>query len=64
MKLVMLKACVIKCQLETLDFTSVFLQAGILEREVFLRPSSDVCPELEVWKLKKCIYGLNDAPHS
>ena len=25
---------------------------------------SDVCPENEVWKLKRCIYGLNDAPRA
>lgn len=50
--------------METLDFTSAFLQGNMLEREVFLRPPSDVCPESQVWKLKRCIYGLNDAPRS
>ena len=35
-----------------------------MERDVFLRPPVDVCPENEVWKLKRCIYGLNDAPRA
>ena len=34
------------------------------EREIFLRPPLDVHPQSQVWKLKRCIYGLNDAPHS
>ena len=47
-----------------LDFILVFLQGGMLEREVFLRPLPDICPELQVWKLKRCIYELNKASHS
>ena len=45
MHLVMLTASVMKWQVETLDFTSAFLQSGMLEREVFLRPPPDGCPE-------------------
>ena len=36
----------------------------MLEKEVFLRPPSYVCLESQIWKLKRCIYGLNDAPCS
>lgn len=64
MHLVLLTALVMMWQVETLDFTSAFLQGNMLEREVFLRPPSDVCPESQVWKLKRCICGLNDAPCS
>ena len=49
---------------ESLDFNSVFLQGDKLEGEIFLRPPSDICPESQVWKLKRCIYGFNDVPHS
>ena len=62
MHLVMLTASVTNWLLETLDFTSAFLLGDKLEREVFLRLLLNVCPELQVWKLKRCIYGLNDAP--
>ena len=29
-----------------------------------LKPPSDACPENKVWKLNKCLYGLNDASRS
>ena len=61
MHIVMLTASVMKWWLEILDFTSAFLQEDKLERGIFLRTLYDICPELEVWKLKRCIYGLNDA---
>ncbi|GAB1599998.1 hypothetical protein Ahia01_000277300 [Argonauta hians] len=64
MRLVMLTASVKKWRVETLDFTSAFLQGDVLERELFLRPPTEACPESQVWKLKRCIYGLNDAPRS
>ena len=50
--------------LKYLDFTSAFLQGGQIDRKIFLRPPRDVCSRKEVWSLKKCIYGLNDAPRS
>ena len=35
-----------------------------MKREVYLRPPGDVCSRNLLWKLKCCIYGLNDAPRS
>ena len=64
MHLVMLTASIMKSWVETLYFTSAFLQGAMLGRGVFLRPLSDVCLESQVRKLKRCIYGLNNAPHS
>lgn len=64
MRMVMLTASIKNWMLQTIDFTSAFLQGGILERDVYLRPPSDVCPKSQVWKLKRCIYGLNDAPRA
>ena len=49
-------------RLESIDITAAFLQGGSLEREIFLRPPSDVCSPDKVWRLRRCIYGLNDAP--
>ena len=63
MHIVMLIALVMKWQVENLDFTSVFLLSDKLERERerdFLNHHL-MCPEPQVWKLKRCIYGLNDA---
>ena len=65
MRLVMIAAGVDECwDVETIDFSSAFLQGEALERDVFLRVPADVCSKSEVWKLKKCIYGLNDAPRA
>ena len=60
MHLLMLTVSVMKWQVESFDFTSAFLQGDMLEKEVFLIPPLDVCLESQVWKLKHCIYGLND----
>ena len=45
MHIVMLTASV-----ESLDFTSAFLQGNKLAIKIFLRPPSDICPESQVWK--------------
>jgi len=51
-------------KIKSLDISSGFLQGDILDREVFLKPPADVCEPSHIWKLKRCIYGLNDAPRS
>lgn len=47
---------------KTTDIKSAFLQGRELEREVFIRPpkEAEVKPG-NVWKLNRCLYGLNDA---
>ena len=62
LRLVFLAAVLNSWRLESIDITAAFLQGGSLEREVYLRPPPDVCSADNVWRLKKCIYGLNDAP--
>ena len=47
--------------LHSLDISAAFLQGENLEREIFLKPPKDVCSPHEVWRLNRCIYGLNDA---
>ena len=50
-------------QIHSIDITIAFLQGSELEHEIFQRPPPDVCSKEFVWSLKRCIYGLNDAPH-
>ena len=51
-------------KINSIDITSAFLQGGPINREIYLRPPSDICSKDTVWKLKRCIYGLNDAPRA
>ena len=47
----------------SLDITGAFLQGEKLDREVFVKPPPDIIKEKPgiIWKLNKCLYGLNDA---
>ena len=45
------------------DVTSAFLQSEQLERDVFVKPPADVAPPGILWKLKKPMYGLEDASY-
>ena len=63
-------ACVPSAQwvIASVDITNAFLQGDDLpaERQVYVRPPEEVRrekPEL-IWRAKKCIYGLADAPRS
>ena len=62
LRLVFVTAALMCWRLESIDVTAAFLQGGTLEREVYLRPPPDVCASGKIWRLRKCIYGLNDAP--
>ena len=64
MRMVYLTAVMMSWKLQSLDFTSAFLQGEEIDRRIFLKPPRDVCPKTEVWSLRKCLYGLNDAPRS
>merc|ERR1712105_43727 len=48
-------------KLRSVDIRAAFLQAKTLQREIFLLPPRDVKKEGLLWKLKKPLYGLNDA---
>ena len=43
--------------IQSLDISAAFL---LLMQDVFL----NVCNDSKLWKLKRCIYGLNDAPRA
>ena len=55
MHIVMLTVLVMKRQVESLNFTSMFLLGDKLEREKFLKPPPDICSESQLWKLKRCM---------
>ena len=48
-----------KCQ--AIDIKTAFLQGNPLEREVYLKPPKEFQSDNRVWKLKKAVYGLNEA---
>ena len=47
--------------LRSIDIRAAFLQAKELDREFFLKPPKYIKKEGILWKLKKPLYGLNDA---
>ena len=46
----------------TLDISSAFLQGNAIDRIVFIEPPKECAQKGKVWKLKRCLYGLVDAP--
>ena len=55
-------ACQKKWRINSIDIKTAFLQGEEITRDVYLKPPVEAkCKEGEVWKLKKCVYGLTDA---
>ena len=48
-------------KIRSVDIKAAFLQAKGLEREVYMEPPRDIKKEGKIWKLKKTVYGLNNA---
>ena len=49
-------------EINSLDIKAAFLQSKSFDREVFLKPPKEAnCSPDIIWKLRKCVYGLNDA---
>jgi hypothetical protein len=64
LRLVLVTAACHQWEINSIDFASAFLQGNPIDRLVFLRPPKDVCPANKVWRLQRCINGLNDVPRS
>ena len=47
--------------IRSIDIRAAFLQANGLDREVYMEPPKDIKKQGQLWKLKKPLYGLNDA---
>ena len=50
--------------IHSLDISSAFLQGDVMKRDIFVKPPVDAAPQGKIWKLKRCLYGLNDAPRA
>lgn len=48
-------------QCKTTDIKAAFLQGCEIQRNVFLQPPIEADDQGNLWKLKKVVYGLNDA---
>ena len=61
-RIVLAIAASLQWTIKSTDIKSAFLQGNALERDVFLKPPSEAkVPDNMVWKLNRCLYGLNDA---
>ena len=47
--------------LHSIDYKTAFLQGTQINRTLYLRPPRE-CNTEKIWKLKKTVYGLADAP--
>jgi hypothetical protein len=48
-------------KVNTIDIKSAFLQGKTLNRDVYIQPPREANSKGKLWKLYKCLYGLNDA---
>ena len=48
-------------RLETIDIKGAFLQGKTIQRDVFVNPPDDIKMKGVIWRLRKTVYGLNDA---
>ena len=64
LRLVFLTAATKSWQMQSIDISSAFLQGNELTRDVYLKPPTGFEEKGKVWKLNRCIYGLNDAPRA
>ena len=62
LRLVLSTASTLDWDIKSLDIKSAFLQGKKITREVYVMPPKDIREDNKVWKLKRCLYGLNDAP--
>ena len=60
-KLLMALSANFHFKLASVDIRAAFLQSKVLDRDVFVEPSSDMKKQRIIWKLKKPLYGLDDA---
>ena len=62
LRLALISATAMDWELHVLDISSAFLQGNKLKRTVYVKPPPEVCEPEKIWRLKRCLYGLADAP--
>ena len=60
-KVVLCIITTLEWNIRSIDFKTAFLQGKSIDREVYLRPPVE-CNTEKIWKLRKTVYGLADAP--
>ena len=60
-KLLMAVAANEEFHLASVDIRAAFLQSCVLDCDVFVLPPENIRKPGKVWKLKKPLYGLDDA---
>ena len=64
LRMAFVTAATMNWEIESLDVSSAFLQGNAIKRDVYIKPPKEFENERKVWKLKRCLYGLNDAPRA
>lgn len=62
LRLIFTAASTMGWELHSLDIASAFLQGKEIQRTVLVRPPKEFAVFGRVWRLKRCLYGLSDAP--
>ena len=60
-RIIMAVICQRKWQLNSMDIKVAFLQGKELTRNIYIRPPPETPSQGILWKLKRCVYGLEDA---
>ena len=61
MRFLLMLTAIKKWTICSTDIKSAFLQGQTLDREVYIKPPRESNSPNKLWKLNKCLYGLNDA---
>ena len=63
LKILMAVAANSNIKLASVDIRAAFLQSRTLDRNVFVEPPPDIKKQGVIWRLKKPLYGLDDASY-
>ena len=62
LRLTFMVASTMNWEIQAMDISSAFLQGNVIQRTVYVKPPKELQENGEIWKLKRCLYGLSDAP--
>ena len=62
LRLELVTASSMEWEISSLDISSAFLQGSQLKRILYVKPPTEICEEGKIWQLKRCLYGLSNAP--